>query len=119
MRLGCKGAKDEFPQQDDLKEERWASDIVTSPSLYSLEQGAADEAAEATWKPIYINRDQCSYLSLTSPVRVGVLMRGNCALPLYSSNKGNRRCVRSDLKNLSASELVLIRIIRILNYKKR
>lgn len=47
MRLGCKGAKDEFPPQDDLKEERWASDEVTSPSLYSQEQGAADEAAEA------------------------------------------------------------------------
>ena len=47
MRLGCKGAKDAFPPQDDLKEERWASDEVTSPSLYYLEQGAADEAAEA------------------------------------------------------------------------
>lgn len=47
MRLGYKGAKDEFPPQDDLKEERWASDEVTSPSLYYLEQDAADEAAEA------------------------------------------------------------------------
>ena len=86
MRLGCKGAKDEFPPQDDLKEERWASDEVTSPSLYSLEQSAADEVTEATWKPIYINRDQCSYLSLTSPVRVGVLMRGNCG-SLFPSHK--------------------------------
>ena len=44
MRLGCKGAKDAFQPQDDLKEEGWASDEVTSPSLYS---GAADEATEA------------------------------------------------------------------------
>ncbi len=48
MRLGCKGAKDAVPPQDDLKEERWPSDEVTSPSLYSLEQDAADEAAERT-----------------------------------------------------------------------
>ena len=47
MSLGCKGAKAAFQPQDDLKEERWASDEVTSPSFYSLEQGAADEAAEA------------------------------------------------------------------------
>ena len=47
MRLGCKGAKDAFQPQDDLKEEGWASDEVTSPSLYSIEQGAADEATEA------------------------------------------------------------------------
>ena len=82
MRLGCKGAKDEFPPQDDLKEERWASDRVTSPSHYSLEQGAADEAAEATWKPIYITNKHYTNLPITSPARIGCVdeshnLRGN------------------------------------------
>ena len=35
-----------FPQQNDLKKERWASDEVTSPSLYSLDYSAAEEASE-------------------------------------------------------------------------
>ncbi len=33
--------------QDDLKKERWASDEVTSPPLYSLDQGSEGSASEA------------------------------------------------------------------------
>ena len=66
MRLGCKGAKDALPPQDDLKEERWASDEVTSPSLYSIEHGAADEESAATKKPIYNTSNHCTNLSITS-----------------------------------------------------
>ena len=47
MQPGFQGAKDESPPQNDLKKESWASDEVTSPTLYSLAHSAAEEASEA------------------------------------------------------------------------
>ena len=53
---GCKGAKDVPPQQDDLKKAS-VGEVTKSQAhtLYSLDQGAANGASEADYKPYWIN----------------------------------------------------------------